>query len=376
MSNHDSDRNDGSDREFLDSFDRKEADFSVDEPGQLPKDSFTQEEAYGQPSSTADDPSISTEVDSAERKVPAYEPRRQTPSHILFLPNMASRTSEKELAEFAEHLPCKVKKTFMYMSDVAYHGFIECFSVEEASKNLEHINSHKMEVKGKRVLAEYSRRKSVQDRRTYETRQHVRKERQHGDSGRRPPRHMSPPPMRRRSRSRSPPRGYRPRSPPPRGPRDRYPPPRDYRDDYYRREGPPPPPPREYRYPPRHYADYPPATHHRREYEDRGVDEYRRYEAYPPPASRGYPRGPSPVSTYGDNVVYDRQPSYATQQPPVASYTPHQPPAAAAPPVRDPYMAHVPYGAAPVSHPLLSMRPTSIGTTSSQAPAYQYQPYR
>ena len=358
MSNQAAQRNESDDREFLDSVDRKEADFFIDEPVQSlqPNDSLTLEH----------DASVSTEVDSAERKVPEYEPRRQTPSHILFLPNMASRTSEKELAEFADQLPCKVKKTFMYMSDVAYHGFIECFSVEQASQNLAHINSHTMEVKGKRVFAEYSRRKSVQDRRTYETRQHVRKER---DGPRHHAREASPPGPpgpRRRSRTRSPARGYRPRSPP-RGSRERYPPSRDYRDDYYRRDGPPAPPSRDYRYPPRHYEGPPPPAY-RRDYDFRGADEYHRgYDAYP---SRGYPRGHSPIPAYVDHP-YDRHPP--------SSYAAPLQTAPAPPPARDPYLAHVPYGTsapAPVSHPLLSMRPTSIGTGAQQTAPYHYHQYR
>ena len=366
--------------DFHKSSDQNEASFTIDEP----YDESAASEGHAsdhdaQPSGKTDGHSLSTAVDSSERKKDVYQPRRQTPSHILFLPNMASRTSEKELAEFAEQLPRKVKKTFMYMSDVAYHGFVECESVEDAIKNLDFINSNTLEVRGKRVLAEFSRRKSVQDRKTYENRQHVRKDRDSSyDRRTREPRRPSPPP-RRRSRSRSPPRGYRPRSPPRPMPRGRYPPPRDYRDEPYRREG--PPPPSDYRYPPRPYDDRAPAPYRRdyeRDREYRGSD-YDRYEAYPPRGAyppESYRSGPPPAAMkpYRE-APRESYPPPVQREAPVAPY----PREAYAPPVgpsepyhQQAYQQPQTYGSAAVSHPLLSMRPTTIGT----APAYQYHQYR
>jgi hypothetical protein len=373
--------------EFLQSSGKVDTDFTVDEPDQGSLDDYQVINHGANPTGPTDDPSISTEVDSAERSTDLYKPRQATRSHILFLPNMASRTTEKELAEFAEKLPCKAKKTFMYMSDVAYHGFVECLSTDDASKNLEFINANNLEVRGKRVLAEYSRRKSVQDRQTYENRQHSRKEHENR-SGRRPPREprrispptrrlappprrMSPPPLRRRSRSRSPPLGYRTRSPPRPTP-SRYLPPRETRHEFYRREG---PPPSDYRYPPRGYEGPPPAPY-RRDYEPNRAGyrgEYDRYESYPPTRDN-YPeafRGPPPP--------YQPHPGREAYHHPTAR-EPHHHPAA---PVREVYPPQ-PYGtapgpAAPVSHPLLSMRPTAIGTApvaSHPAMHYQYQSYR
>ena len=265
--------------EFLQSTGDVDADFVVDEPDKDYDAETNSLDHEVQPSGTTDDPSISTEVDSAEPKAQLYKPRHSSPSHILFLPNMASRTTEKELADFADQLPCKAKKTFMYMSDTAYHGFVECTCVEDATQNLEFINSHNLTVRNKRVLAEYSKRKNVQDRRTYENRQHARKEE---DTTRR---RGEPRPRR---RSRTPPR--------------RRSPPRDYpREDRYRREY----PPADYRQGAR-YEQEPPS--YRREFDDR--------HGYPRQAPR-YETGPRPRDDYPAYDDYRRPApeSYPSRRP-------------------------------------------------------------
>lgn len=101
---------------------------------------------------------------------------RHPPSPVLFLPNMSYDAKEADLMELAQQCPAPVKKSFMYMSSTAHHGFLECNSVEDATMNLEWINMQNLEVNGKRVFAEYSKRKNVDDRRTYEERQHARKD--------------------------------------------------------------------------------------------------------------------------------------------------------------------------------------------------------
>lgn len=331
-----------------------------------------------EPSGPTDKHSVSTGDDAAEGEVEAYEPRRQTPSHILFLPNMSSRVSEKDLSDFATKLPCQAKKTFVYMSNVACHGFIECLAVEDAIKNLEHINSNNLEVRGRRVIAEYSKRKSVQDRKTYENRQHSRKEREQAEK----PRERVERPLRRRSRSRSPPpRSYgRPRSPP--REYDRYPP-RDRRDDYYRREV----RPSEFRRSPPRRFDAPLPESYRREYDDR-----REYRDYPPRREyENYPESaPYPRSSYEPYPAAPRsypQPVYPVTAPirsqsPVGAYAsegyrqPYPPAYQGAAPV--PFAAPV-SAPATVAHPLLSMRPTAVGTFHPDvrsAPYPQYHQYR
>ena len=374
---------DGSDsNEVPNPYDVSHTDFTIDEtPGSGDaSNDFNDKDDLG--SGHVDENTVSTGVDTGEKAVKVYEPRRQTPSHILFLPNMSSRASEKDLADFATKLPCKAKKTFVYMSNVACHGFIECESVEDASSNLEFINSRELEVRGKRILAEFSKRKSVQDRRTYESRQHNRKDR---DAPERRPRDDRPP----RRRSRSPPRGYRARSPPPRD-YDRY---RDYRPDYYRRDG----PPEDYRYPPRGYEP----EHYRRDDERRYREEYpprREYDNYPPrdaypPSYDGYPPrdqpAPHPQDAYRAPPAREAVPPQGYSQdayrgPSTRESVPPQgysqeayraaPAREAVPPQgysQEAYRTYPPQPAA-VSHPLLSMRPTSVGTIPSYQP-YQYR---
>ena len=366
---------DGSDsNEVPNPYDVSHTDFTIDEtPGSGgASNDLNDKDDLG--SGHVDENTVSTGADTGENAVKVYEPRRQTPSHILFLPNMSSRASEKDLADFATKLPCKAKKTFVYMSNVACHGFIECATVEDASSNLEFINSRDLEVRGKRILAEFSKRKSVQDRRTYESRQHNRKDREVPERRHRDDR--AP-----RRRSRSPPRGYRTRSPPP---REYY---RDHRPpDYYRREG----PPEDYRYPPRGYEP----EHYRREDERRYRDEYpprREYDSYPP--RDAYPHDGYAPAPRGDQPP-PLQDSY--RAPPPTQDTYRVPPVREAPAPQG-YRDSVPpqgysqeayraapaqgycqeaayraYPQQPVSHPLLSMRPTSVGTIPSYQP-YQYR---
>lgn len=355
--------------------------FTLDEPDLQATMSSDKPSAdtTNEPSGENDEHSVSTGDDAGEGEIQTYEPRRQTPSHILFLPNMSSRVSEKDLSDFASKLPCKAKKTFVYMSNVACHGFIECSSTEDATKNLEHINSNNLEVRGKRVIAEFSKRKSVQDRKTYENRQHSRKEREQAEK----PRERGDRPVRRRSRSRSPPpRSYgRPRSPP--REYDRYPQ-RERRDDYYRRDV----RPSEFRRSPPRRFDAPPPESYRREY-----DERRDYRDYPPrreydsyPESAPYPR--SSYEPYPGAPRSYPQPVYPAPAPvrsasPAAGY----PGEAYRQPYSQPYpgtVAAAPYGApasapAAVAHPLLSMRPTAVGTFQPDvrsAPYPQYHQYR
>ena len=247
-------------------------------------------------------PTVEEPVQNARRDGRTHQPRHP-PCPILFLPNMSSNAFEKDLAEFALLLPAPVIRTFMYMSDAAHHGFVESATVDEGTQNLEYINSHDMEVKGKKIVAEYSRRRTVEDRRTYEQRQHRRKATDDHPAPRERRRSRSPPsrgyPTRREyerypqreeryesrhdryPQERHPSRGYPPRE-------DRYPsrderyPPRDYA----------PGPPRDYVLPPREYAppprEYAPPSH---EYAPPSRD----YDPPPRdyhPAPRDYPHAP------------------------------------------------------------------------------------
>jgi len=230
---------------------------------------------------------------SSKSEVIPHEPRVQKPSNVLFLPNMSRDASEKDLAAFATKLPFPPKKTFLYMSDTAHHGFVECTTVEHASRNLEFINADNLEVQGRRVLAEYSRRRNVEDRRTYERRQHARKRSNHREES--APRRVP----RRRSRSRTPPRPLSRRSPP----RDRYGP-REPRDEYYRREPLPPlrrEPVREreaFRYPPSRYEG------HASRYEPTS-----RYEGPPPSRHEPSSRYEGPASRYEPTSRFEALPS-------------------------------------------------------------------
>ena len=335
------------------------------------------------------------------------------PSQVLFLPNMSPHANERDLADLSKRCPGKVRKTFMYMSSSAHHGFVECESIDDASRILDWINNSYIEVRGKRVFAEYSRRKNVEDRSTYEHRQSIRKEhsgvsRPHADRGpyrkddyvddraayrrdRGPSYRPSPPndsgayraidrpPYRRdddsyrgprdggnyRRRSRSPPaRGGRPRSPP-RSPPRSYPPRGDYREDpHYRRER------DQYSgYPPQ---GYPPHYEERQYNYDRRPQPYDDYH-HAPPASRPYPdSGPyrQPPPQYDE--YRPREPAY---HPGGAPYYPEALP---------PYQPKP--SQAPVAHPLLSLqpaavtgplpvRPTPIGTRPPPA-AYPPYPYK
>ena len=333
------------------------------------------------------DPS-KTESASAAKSVPrnskheqgSRDARSHKPSHVLFLPNMSRDASERDLSSFASKLPFQPKKTFLYMSESAHHGFIECNTIDHASRNLEFINADNLEVRGRRVLAEFSRRKNVEDRRTYERRQHARK--RPDDREDNAPRREERAP-RRRSRSRTPPRPLYRRSPPRDYGRDRLPP-REYRDEYLRRE---PPirgpreirePPRErdsYRYPPSRYDGPPPS--YRRDYEDdyprqsyrEPVQQgYQSGSHYPPSSNRGYPPYAQPESHYAPPPVRSPSPEG------YASYSYQQPPS------RDPYAPS--YGTAAggghISHPLLSLqtpvRPTTVGT--HPPPGYQQYQYK
>ena len=172
-------------------------DFTIDEPKASTANSEQQDIKTHAEKSAKEE---SAEQTHGEKPQTKYDPRNQTPANVIFLPNIARGAQEKDLYEFGETLPCKPAKTFVYMSDTAYHGFIECASVEDGIKNLEHINSNELMLKNKRVLAEYSRRKNVLDRDTYEKRQHVRKAR-----GERPSDRDRRDEPRQRRRSRSPP---------------------------------------------------------------------------------------------------------------------------------------------------------------------------
>ena len=333
--------------------------------------------------------------------------RVASPSQVLFLPNMSPHANERDLADLSKRCPGKVRKTFMYMSSSAHHGFVECESIDDASRILDWINNSYIEVRGKRVFAEFSRRKNVEDRSTYEHRQSIRKESsgvasrgpsergsyrkddyvddrgphrrdrgssfrsgQPSDSG--AYRAIDRPPHRRdeephsyrqyreegshRRRSRSPPsRSGPPRSPP----RGAYPSRGDHREDnYYRRER-------------DQYQGYPPY-----EYERRPHDDY-----HAPPPSRSY------QPAYESSQYRQAPPQYDEYRPrDYPSYPPSGPGYSGqpAPYYQEPHPQYPPKQApVPVAHPLLSLQPsavsgghppvrsTPIGTRpNSYAPAY------
>ena len=338
--------------------------------------------------------------------------RMASPSQVLFLPNMSPHANERDLADLSKRCPGKVRKTFMYMSSSAHHGFVECETIDDASKILDWINNSYIEVRGKRVFAEYSRRKNVEDRSTYEHRQSIRKEhtsapRQHQDRGPyrkddyvddRPPyrrdrgssfrpsppndsgayRAIDRPPYRRdddsyrgsrdggnyRRRSRSPPaRGGPPRSPP-----RSYPPRGDYREDsHYRRER-------------DQYSGYPPHGYPP-QYEDRPYDYDRRPQ---PPAYDDYHRAPPTSRPYHDSGPYRQPPpQYDEYRPREPAYHPH-PSHGGAPYYPDTLPPYQPKPSqAPVAHPLLSIQPSAVTgpapvrptTIGLRPPSAAYPPY-
>ncbi len=252
---------------------------------------------------------------------------RHPPSPVLFLPNMSYDAKERDLADLAQKCPAKVRKSFMYMSSSAHHGFLECNSIEDATKNLEWINNRNLEVKGKRIFAEYSRRRNVDDRRTYEERQHARK----GDE-------VVPPDRRPSSRTTDTAGGYSYRQQPPQETRrsdrrdDRTYSSRDQYDSYRppAPRGPPPPPARysrgnDYhndqpaypssgrrrsRSPPRSYKRSPPPYQ-----PSRNDDYYREERRYHEKATQQQPSAVSyPPSDYRRQNDYDQHPS--SRQPP------------------------------------------------------------
>jgi hypothetical protein len=367
---------------------------------------------------TADDASFESRRPKDVQREGSGGHRISGPSQVLFLPNMSPHANERDLADLSKRCPGKVKKTFMYMSSSAHHGFVECESIDDAASILDWINNSYIEVRGKRVFAEFSRRKNVEDRPTYEHRQSIRKEhtvpaprssadrgpyrkddyvddrgpyrRDRGPSYRSSPpadsgayRAIDRPPYRREADQQSY-RGYRDepgprrrsRSPPARGGHGRspprsYPPRDDYRnDESYRRER-------------DQYPSYAPqGSGYPQPYDERQYGYESRAQTRPsadyhhPPPSRSYPgyehggqfRQPPPQ--YDD--YRPREPAYA---PPVGGAPYYQEPL-------PPYQPRAPQG--PVAHPLLSLqssavsgpvpvRSTPIGTRHAPYPPYPYK---
>jgi len=316
------------------------------------------------------------------------------PSAVLFLPNMSQHANERDLMDLSKRCPGKIKKTFMYMSTSAHHGFLECDSVDDASRILDWINNSFIEVRGKRVFAEYSRRKTVEDRMTYEHRQTLRKEGDTGGADNGPYRRDPPPSDRRpyrqhsgapyrddrrggrhddyapRRRSRSPPQRSPPRYAPPAGHRGEYedyhyprggmdhrrapPPASDLAYDYHRssRYEPPSFAPRG----PREYDDYPPR--HAPSYDMPSYRAGGQYEDYarPPPRDDRHEHLPyTPAASYG---------SYHPEQ----TLAPYQP----KPAVSHPLMSFHPSSSGGSMPPV---RPTTIGTRIG-APTHNPYPYK
>ena len=401
-----------------------EPDFVVDEPSDNTEKPSTEPLASTAPEET-DKPLVDDrhKIVASSEKPAAREPHRDGngghrisgPSQVLFLPNMSPHANERDLADLSKRCPGKVRKTFMYMSSSAHHGFVECESIEDASRILDWINNSYIEVRGKRVFAEYSRRKNVEDRSTYEHRQSIRKEhngaarhsadrgpyrkddyvddrapyrRDRGPSYRPSPsndtgayRAIDRPPHRRddesyrgyrdggnyRRRSRSPPaRGGPPRSPP-----RSYPPRGEYRED------------RHYRQDRDQYSGYPPPGYPP-QYDERQYNYDRRPQQ---PAYDDYAHAPQPSRPYHEPGPYRQPPPHyddyrAREQAyhPPPGHAPH----GSAPYYPEPLPPYQPKPSqAPVAHPLLSLQPTSVSGPApvrptpigTRPPPAAYPPY-